>query len=566
MTGPTLLPPDPTFSHPSEGVVWRALVEQAPEHWTIIAGQHLTDSEREYEIDLLVLIPDHAIVALEVKGGSVWVDEDGQWWQGRAGSEHKIDPVRQAEGGKYAARSYVEHDARWSRGRVQWSHGVVLANSALSQDFSLPDLPRRLAHDRDDIAGLAGRLTLAARANVDGHRPPSQEDCDLVAEILRGRALPLRDVVAMAAEREDAATTRLTEEQAMLLKVTRMLNRVEIRGGAGSGKTTLALAQARSLARGALSLSLRSEEGASKGRQRVALLCYSIGLASYFKRELAGERYNRRPAFVGTFEELAAHVGVTEFGSREDADFWEQRLPEEMAQLAAELAEGKKFDAIVVDESQDFADSWWVPLLRSLVDEDKGGLYVYSDENQRVFPRFGRPPVRLVPLVLDHNLRNTQQIADVFSPLAPMRMRAMGGDGPEVSFVPTPAGEDPMDAAEDQVDALLDEGWRPEDVALVTTGKRHPVQVELQDSEGQDGYWDSFWDKESVFYGHVLGCKGLERRAVVLCVNDTGAHDRSKEKLYVGLSRATDRLVVVGDPGLITEMGGPEVARRLGIR
>ena len=555
MTGPTLLPPDPIFEHPTEKVVWQSLVAQAPSDWTIIAGQHLTDSQREYEIDLLVLMPGHAIVALEVKGGSVWVDEDGQWWQGRAGSEHKIDPVRQAEGGKYAARSYVEHDPRWSRGRVQWSHGVVLANSALSQDFSLPDLPRRLAHDRDDIAGLAGRLTLAARANVDGHRPPTQEDCDLVAEILRGRALPLRDVVAAAAERDDEVTTRLTEEQAMLLKVTRMLNRVEIRGGAGSGKTTLALAQARSLARG----------GDGRSRQRVALLCYSIGLASYFKRELAGERYNRKPAFVGTFEELAAHVGVTEFGSREDTDFWERRLPEEMARLAAELPEGKKFDAIVVDESQDFADSWWVPLMSSLVDEEEGGLYVYSDENQRVFPRFGRPPVRLVPLVLDHNLRNTQQIADVFSPLTPMRMRAMGGDGPEVTFVPTSEGEDPIEVADDQVDRLLEEGWRPEDVALVTTWHRHPVQVELQESEGQEGYWDSFWDKESVFYGNVLGCKGLERRAVVLCVNERAAGDRSKEKLYVGLSRATDRLVVVGDPGLITEMGGPEVARRLGI-
>ena len=100
----------------------------------------------------------------------------------------------------------------------------------------------------------------------------------------------------------------------------------------------------------------------------------------------------------------------------------------------------------------------------------------------------------------------------------------------------------------------------------MTTWHRHPVQVELQDSEGQEGYWDSFWDKESVFYGNVLGCKGLERRAVVLCVNERAAGDRSKEKLYVGLSRATDRLVVVGDPGLITAMGGPEVARRLGIR
>ena len=46
--------------------------------------------------------------------------------------------------------------------------------------------------------------------------------------------------------------------------------------------------------------------------------------------------------------------------------------------------------------------------------------------------------------------RTTQQIADVFSSLTPMRMRALGGQGPEVTFVPTPAGEDPQAAADDQ--------------------------------------------------------------------------------------------------------------------
>ncbi len=41
--------------------------------------------------------------------------------------------------------------------------------------------------------------------------------------------------------------------------------------------------------------------------------------------------------------------------------------------------------------------------------------------------------------------------------------------------------------------------------------------------------------------------------------------DRSREKLYVGMSRATDQLIVVGDPDVVREMGGPEVARRLGV-
>ena len=43
--------------------------------------------------------------------------------------------------------------------------------------------------------------------------------------------------MALAAEREDRVE-RLTEEQAMILDVTRLLNRVEIRGGAGRGKTS----------------------------------------------------------------------------------------------------------------------------------------------------------------------------------------------------------------------------------------------------------------------------------------------------------------------------------------
>ncbi len=191
-------------------------------------------------------------------------------------------------------------------------------------------------------------------------------------------------------------------------------------------------------------------------------------------------------------------------------------------------------------------------------------MFVYSDENQRVFPRFGRPPVQLVPLVLDHNLRNTKQIADVFAPLTPIRMRCRGGDDPEVTFLACSA-QDAVDVADDQIDPLLDEGWRPEDVAMITTGTRHPEQVWRQEVDGQDGYWRSYWDAEQVFYGHVLGFKGLERRVVVLCVNESSTHDRAREKLYVGLSRATDRLIVVGDPAVIREMGGPEVANRLGI-
>ncbi len=549
-----VVPADPQFETESEREVWQRLVEQAPDDWTVLTNVRLTDDTKDHELDLVVLMPEVGVVVGEVKGGSVTV-EDGVWRTSCREGTRVIHPVEQARDGKHALWAYVRSDPRWkrsSRSRVRFGHTVITPYTDLHDDFSTPDCPRTMIHGRGDQADLAGRLYDIAARQESGFRVPSHDDCDLIIEILGGRNLPQRQLLADAEERESRAD-RLTLEQATILRVTRLLHRVEVRGGAGSGKTVLAMTQAKELTRGS----------GDRPPQRVALVCYSLGLASWFERSMATVARRNRPAFVGTFEQLARHVGVEEFGGRDDPAFWEEELPRRMAELAAELPDGKKFDAVVVDEAQDFADLWWTPIMRTLRDEEAGGLYAYSDENQRVFARFGRPPVPLVPLVLDSCLRNTRQIAEKFVPLAPMRMYARGGDGPEVTVVPC-AAEDALDVADDQVDALLDH-WRPEDVALLTTGARHPEQVNLQESEGQEGYWATFWDKDLVFYGHVLGFKGLERRVVVLCVNDHSVKERSRERLYVGLSRATDQLVVVGDPDVIREMGGDEVARRLGL-
>ena len=121
-----------------------------------------------------------------------------------------------------------------------------------------------------------------------------------------------------------------------------------------------------------------------------------------------------------------------------------------------------------------------------------------------------------------------------------------------------------LEGADDAVEDLLADGWRAEDVALLSTGSRHPEQVERQ-ALSPKAYWDTFWDAEQVFYGHVLGFKGLERRAVVLAVNSLPDEVRLRERIYVGLSRARDQLVVCGDPAVVREVGGSELARRLGV-
>ena len=545
-------PEQPRFANEAERLVFERVRDALPGDAIVVANQVVLTEEKDHEADLVVLLPGEGVVVLEVKGGSVHYD--GRWHQSGGQGTHLIDPVEQAAGNKYALRRFVDEDPRWgTRGRVAWAHGVVVPYSSFPADFASPELDRSGLHDRDDLDDLATRLVEHARAQRQGDRPPTHDDLEVIVAALAGRGHTGHDPAAVARERQSEAD-RLTSEQAALLQVTRLLHRVEVRGGAGSGKTVMALAQARELTRGR----------ADRPAQRVALVCYSYGLAVHFARVVETWPRNQRPAFVGTYEDLARVWGVTEFGDRDNSPFWEEELPQVMAELAAELPPGKRFDSFVVDESQDFADSWWTPLLRGMKDEETGGLYVYSDEHQRIFARFGKPPVPLVPLVLDHNLRNTRQIHSAFSPLAPTRMSSRGGDGADVAFVPwsPDQGEGVADAA---VDLLLDAGWSPGQVALLSTSRRHSVQLSEVERLGQVGYMKTWWDDDEVFYGHVLGCKGLERAAVVLWVNDEKVGDRSRERLYVGMSRATDQLIVVGDPALVREMGGPEVAKRLGL-
>ena len=552
-TMPITLPAEPRFANDTELKVFRLLCEQLGDRDVIIVGQRVTDHQKDHEIDFVVAVEAAGIVCLEVKGGEVW--HDGSDWLQRSrrdGYVKVIDPVRQVRQARYALRSFVESDPGWTQARPRWNHVVVFPNSDVSQGFALSDCPRWMVIDRNDTMQIGEKLRAVALDQKTDLPLLTATAVEQLTRALAGRGLPQRDVVARALENDDAADI-LTDRQAVILDAIRLLNRVEVRGGAGSGKTFMATEQARRLA--------------AAGR-RVALVCYSHGLASYLKRITGTWKQRQQPDYVGEFHNLGIKWGAPEGPDEserttETSQFFEHDLPAQMEYLAASLPDGHRFDAIVVDEAQDFADSWWEPLLIALRDPDAGGLYVFSDEGQRVFDRQGAPPVPLVPLVLDQNIRNTRQIASAFQPLVDHPMRFLGGDGPEVRFVPCDA-EEALSIGDDQVDVLLDEGWRPEDVALLTTGSRHPEQVARQ-AEGTQAYWDSFWDAEQVFYGHVLGFKGLERRAIVLVVNDRFALERARERLYVGLSRARDQLVVCGDPDFITEVGGAVLARRLGI-
>ena len=57
-----------------------------------------------------------------------------------------------------------------------------------------------------------------------------------------------------------------------------------------------------------------------------------------------------------------------------------------LKRLQGRLAFAKRsYGALVVDEAQDFHEDWWLPLQLLLDDPDRSPLYVFFDDNQRIF-------------------------------------------------------------------------------------------------------------------------------------------------------------------------------------
>ena len=213
----TVLPEHPVYGHPSEEMIVEKLRDQLSEDSLIVVGQRVSTDEKEHEVDILVAMPGAGIVAMEIKAGQITV-EDGQWIQGSGAKQYRIDPVAQCRDALYALRGFVSADPRWPQQYQRWTHMLVFPHASIPDDFALPDIRRNRIADRDQLDQLA---TIAYRLAQDSGSPDrpflAPATVDRLAEVLGGRGLPQRDVVARAAENADIADA-LTREQSVLLR------------------------------------------------------------------------------------------------------------------------------------------------------------------------------------------------------------------------------------------------------------------------------------------------------------------------------------------------------------
>ena len=142
------------------------------------------------------------------------------------------------------------------------------------------------------------------------------------------------------------------------------------------------------------------------------LTCFNRRLAEQLAMNV-GEVPNLHVAhFHGLCMQVAHEAGLTvpdPPAGGADRDYFEQTLPGLLEEGSRVL--GPRYDAIVVDESQDFRPWWWPALLSLHVDPDEGTLYLFGDDSQNLYGGGELPvsPDDVLP-PLPHNIRNTEAI------------------------------------------------------------------------------------------------------------------------------------------------------------
>lgn len=416
------IPEEPEFGegHHAEKAVWTALRNSLADDCVLAHSVHVRDGRNEYEIDLLVLWPNVGMAAIEVKGGQVSIDS-GQWYQSDRNQKRKIkSPVAQSQSSLHALKDWLEIQLG-SRISSRCAYMVSLPYTDVPRNWTMAGCPRSLLLDQTDSKSPAELVRQAIEIEGGGASPLAPAFLERIVRKLGGN-MDTAVVPSTTSQEDEAAQDHLTERQSVLLQATRALPRIRFTGGAGSGKTWLAVEKARML----------SKEG-----KRVSLFCYNKGLGQYLQDRVASWR-QAKPVFTGEFHEYVRGLGVPD---GQGQDYFDVEMPRLLKELAAGMAPRERLDAVVVDEAQDFAPLWWDALLACTTAPEAGEVYAFMDDRQDVYQRWGGatadltigPMATLVPIHIDDNLRNTRKSPRPSSP-SPARISHPGA-APACPFV-----------------------------------------------------------------------------------------------------------------------------------
>jgi len=533
---------------------------------------------RDGETDIVIVLPDDGVLTVEVKGGTVTRDGFGRWYAGARALDES--PFAQVEAGKWVLQQKMSADARWRGDPPRMLHAVAFPEADRASldraGMSLgTDAPLELVIDRADIRSVEASRAALDRVLAwwagDGSRDRrlSAHALEVIEAVLEP-AVSLRPMLSgdiVAGEEELLVPTN---HQLGILTTLRSKRRAAIEGGAGSGKTLVAIEKARALA---------------AVHYNVLFVCFNQPLSRAVAQhpDLAPHVASGRVT-VSTFHELCRRLGqqagtLPPQPAKPGAEWFSTSLP--AALEAAIPTVGGAWQALIVDEGQDFDASWLESLELLLSEPGEDVFYLFHDPAQAIYRESVVGRLGLEEFPLPDNCRNARPIHELAyrfysGDLDPAPLRE---DGREPTIVQAEPGAPTLDALRTVLQDLVQaEGVERSQIAVLTGVALHHSDVWRQHRfKGDLILWNGSVDDagdslglpadrvvaqppKTILCETIHRFKGLERDVVVL-VELRPDDERVEKLLYVGATRAKHHLVVIAPPGLAARLAqGPDHA------
>lgn len=509
------------------------------------------------ETDFLVLAPHLGIFALEVKGGRV-KRENGLWYfTNRYGKTNQKSrgPFEQAKDGIFSIvdamkkRVDMEH---YRVTKVLFGYGVMFPDIEYTSS-GIDEEQWQIFDSRDgtNVKQFIMRLAEGVKTKwetvygpLDKSRLPDVEDVRYMLSILRG---DFDCAVSMNVQLRNAneSLIALTKDQYRCLDQLDDNPRCLILGPAGTGKTLLAIEEAKKFA--------------ARG-DRVALFCFNANLADWLSNYFDNMPESVRPQYVGTFHKYMINVAksaktlpVYPHDPDKVQQYYQKELPR--AAALALLESGGQYDIIVVDEAQDLiCDSYLEVLGNSLKKGfSRGRWTMFGDFSMQAIYAAGVTGTEMIDKMdeqtsfirfkLTVNCRNTKPICKEIETVT--GFKSPNGlwtkvDGPPVQYITWSSMEDQRKKLTTLLDQLADSQISPEQITILSPRKRENSVVSMLDGNTVKDF--RIPAGTSMTFCTIQGYKGLENTIIIL----TDIESFSDEKLmYVGLSRACSGLFIL---------------------